>query len=190
MTSVALVLQTIGVVWPISEVALAVVTRSKRRGGHVQDRGSLVFLWAAIGLGGWGGIALQRLPVARIPLPWLWLAAVGLVVLVAGLAVRWTAIITLGRLFSAEVAIQPGHRIVTTGPYRRIRHPAYTGLLMAFLGLALAHGTWLGRLVVLAPITCAILYRIRVEEAWLVKTFGQEYVEYRAATRRLIPGLL
>jgi protein-S-isoprenylcysteine O-methyltransferase len=190
MTSAGTILQAVGVVWPVSEVILAAVTRAKHRGAHVQDRGSLALLWAAIGLGIWGGLALRRVPVARIPIPSLGLAVVALALLAVGLALRWTAILTLGRLFSAEVAIQRDHRVVKTGPYRRIRHPAYTGLLVAFLGLAFAYGTWLGLLVMMVPITSAILYRIRVEEAWLVKAFGQEYVEYCATTKRLVPGLV
>jgi hypothetical protein len=73
----------------------------------------------------------------------------------AGIALRWYSIWYLGRFFTVDVAIAAGHRLIDTGPYRRIRHPAYTGELLAFLGLGLLFHNALSLVVLAAPITLA-----------------------------------
>ena len=112
---------------------------------------------------------------------------VGLGLLVLGLVVRWSAILTLGRFFNTKVAIQVGHRIVRSGLYRSVRHPSYSGLLLAFAGLGIALGSWLSLGAVLIPVAAAVVYRIRVEEGALVETFGEQYIDYCQTTKRLIP---
>jgi len=112
----------------------------------------------------------------------------GVVLYAAGGALRLWPVFVLGRRFSGLVAIQPGHRLVTDGIYRVIRHPSYLGLLVNALGWALAFRSALG--VLLVAVTVAILVgRIRSEEALLQSQFGPEYDAYRARTWRLIPGL-
>jgi len=78
---------------------------------------------------------------------------------------------------------------VRTGVYRFVRHPAYTGLLVAFLGLGVSLGHWLSLIAVMVPPAAALAYRIRVEEAALLESLGSEYAEYCGVTRRLIPGV-
>jgi protein-S-isoprenylcysteine O-methyltransferase Ste14 len=115
--------------------------------------------------------------------------AVGLVVLAAGVALRTWAILTLGRLFKFVVVIQDGHRVVSSGPYRLLRHPSYTGGLVAFLGVGLALDSWLSMLTLVTIPLLAILVRIHVEEAELATALGPEYTRYASRTRRLVPGL-
>jgi len=106
----------------------------------------------------------------------------------AGGALRIWPVFVLGRRFSGLVAIQPGHTLVTTGPYRIIRHPSYLGLLVNALGWALAFRSAVG--VALAAITIVpLLARIRAEETLLHAQFGAEYESYCRRTSRLIPGL-
>ena len=112
----------------------------------------------------------------------------GLGVLVVGSAFREWAIYRLGKFFSRVVEIEAGHRLITDGPYRFIRHPAYTGMALINVGTVMALGTWLGALVALALILAATYYRIRVEEKLLLDTFGDEYQQYMQRTWRLIPG--
>jgi len=182
-------LQIVGFVYPVSEILLIVVTRARRGGASVHDRGSLALIWGAICAGIFGGIVLQRVPATRIPLPIPWMHGLALALLVAGLVVRWVAILTLGKFFTTAVTVHEDHRIVRTGLYRRVRHPSYSGALLAFLGLALAFGNWLSLIAVLAPIFAAFYYRIRIEESSLVETLGEDYLEYRNSTRYLIPGV-
>jgi protein-S-isoprenylcysteine O-methyltransferase Ste14 len=113
---------------------------------------------------------------------------IGLFLIPAGVAGREWAIIKLGRFFSRTVQIQPGHKIITHGPYRWIRHPAYTGMILSFLGIAIAIGTWLGGVITLGLMLAATMYRIGTEEQVLIATFGNEYRDYMKRTWKLFPG--
>jgi protein-S-isoprenylcysteine O-methyltransferase Ste14 len=112
----------------------------------------------------------------------------GLALITAALALREWAIIKLGRFFSRTVRIEPGHRLITDGPYRWIRHPAYTGMVLIFVGIPLALGTWAGAAAALAIMLAATTYRIKIEEEVLVTSFGDEYSDYMRSTWRLFPG--
>ena len=112
----------------------------------------------------------------------------GLLFIVVGLLVREWAIVKLGQFFSRTVQIKSEHRLITDGPYRWLRHPAYTGMILIYLGIALAIGTWLGTVIATGLMLAAILYRIRVEEQVLIETFGDEYRNYMKRTWRLLPG--
>ncbi|MEA2978531.1 MAG: hypothetical protein QOF09_354 [Alphaproteobacteria bacterium] len=113
---------------------------------------------------------------------------IGVALYAAGGVLRLWPVFVLGRRFSGLVAIQPGHRLLTTGVYRVIRHPSYLGMLVLSLGWALAFRSWIG--VILAALTIPpVIARIRAEEALLGSQFGAEYENYRARTSRLIPGV-
>jgi len=112
----------------------------------------------------------------------------GVVLFVGGGALRMWPVFLLGRRFSGLVAIQPDHRLLTTGLYGVIRHPSYLGLLVNAAGWALAFRSSVG-LLLTALIVPIILSRIRAEEALLHAQFGAEYDAYRARTARMIPGL-
>ena len=176
-------------VWIVSEVGLLLFTHTRKNGGALRDRGSLLLLWPAIWLaivaGGWysGRHPHTMFHGAH------WLFAVALVLLIAGLILRWTAILTLGRAFSVNVAIRAGQTVKQDGVYRLVRHPSYTGMLLCILGVAVSTRNWIGLLIIIAPITAALLYRIHVEEAALSGAFGDAYGIYAAKTRRLIPGI-
>ncbi|HXD10340.1 MAG TPA: isoprenylcysteine carboxylmethyltransferase family protein [Anaerolineales bacterium] len=112
----------------------------------------------------------------------------GLILMVAGAAFRQWALIHLGRFFSRTVQIESEHKVISTGPYRWIRHPAYTGMIAVYTGLSMAIGTWLGTLTAFVVVTASLLYRIRVEERALLTALGNEYREYRQQTWQLFPG--
>jgi len=112
----------------------------------------------------------------------------GLALSIAGGAVMFGSVLNLGRLYSAEVTLQPEHRLVTGGLYRFIRHPRYLGLLVMVLGFALVFNTWVGAaadLVLLA----GLLWRISDEEKMLRREFGPAWEEYAKRTKRLVPGI-
>lgn len=106
----------------------------------------------------------------------------------AGGGLRIWPVFVLGHRFSGLVAIQPGHRLVTSGIYGVIRHPSYLGLLVSSLGWGLAFRSAVGVLLAALMIP-PLLSRIRAEERLLANEFGDEYEAYRARTSRLIPGI-
>ena len=111
----------------------------------------------------------------------------GFALFAAGLALRWYSMIYLGRLFTFDVNVAADHKVIDSGPYRLIRHPSYTGALMAYLGLGLCGGNLAALGVLVVPIAFAFLRRIVIEEAALTTALGSRYVDYAGRTRRLIP---
>jgi len=178
----------LGLVFGCSEFALSIVRRS--RGAVVRaDSNSLRVLWvtilASVAL---AIVAAAQFPGARSALLEL-LYPLGLALFVAGLALRWWAIVHLGRFFTVDVAIADDHRVVDDGPYRYVRHPSYTGVLLAFAGYGVCVGNWLSLLLVTVPIALAFGRRIQVEETALQASLGEAYRQYAGRTRRLLPCL-
>jgi protein-S-isoprenylcysteine O-methyltransferase Ste14 len=112
----------------------------------------------------------------------------GVVLFGSGGVLRLWPVFVLANRFSGLVAIQPGHRLVTTGIYGVIRHPSYLGFLINSLGWSLAFRSGIGMLLT-AVMIVPLLARIRAEERLLLSYFGDEYDSYRARTSRLIPGV-
>lgn len=112
----------------------------------------------------------------------------GVALVVLGLAFTVWARIHLGSNWSGTVTVKSGHELVTTGPYAWVRHPIYTGLLLALTGCTIARGDLRG-LVALVIAVAALWRKLRIEERWMEQTFGQAYTEYRAEVPALIPLL-
>lgn len=177
------------VFFPVSEIALALVKRGSGT-ATVDDRGSMRLLWLVITPCVVLAIAVSGYRTASLPFSATIQTLTAACLLLGGLALRWAAILTLGRFFTANIAIHEGQPVITAGPYRYVRHPSYTGLLLAFLGLGVFFRNWLSLVVLMIPITLAVMHRIRVEESVLVSALGPAYSAYCARTKRLIPGIL
>lgn len=115
-----------------------------------------------------------------------WMA---LVVGVAGFAVAFWARILLGGEWSSQVTLKTDHRLIQSGPYALVRHPIYSGLLLAMVGTAMAGGE-LRMYLASAVIFGTFWYKSRLEEQLLISAMGARYVEYQQHTYALIPGLL
>jgi protein-S-isoprenylcysteine O-methyltransferase Ste14 len=113
---------------------------------------------------------------------------IGVIPFAAGGVLRIWPVFVLGRRFSGLVAIQPGHTLVTTGLYARVRNPSYLGLHISTLGCGLAFRSGVG-VVLTALMIPPLVARMRSEEALLHTQFGAPYDAYRARTARLIPGV-
>jgi protein-S-isoprenylcysteine O-methyltransferase Ste14 len=179
----------LGLIYLVSEVLLTVTRRSRSATGTKQDRSTLRVLWIVIALSVTAGVFVAQnwrggaLPNGRA------LEVAGVVMFAAGLTFRWWAIITLGRFFTVDVTIEKDHELVERGPFRVVRHPSYTGVLLAFVGFALTLRNWLSFLVVLVPIFVAFVRRMNVEESALTKALGDQYRDYIRRTKRLVPGV-
>jgi protein-S-isoprenylcysteine O-methyltransferase Ste14 len=124
-------------------------------------------------------------------LPWHPLVSIvlGLVLVAIGLIVRLWAARTLGDFFTRSVVIRDRQRIITVGPYRLVRHPAYLGLLISIVGLGLTLGSWLSVAIIATGSLLASVARIKAEEMALKAALGEQYCEYELTRKRLIPGV-
>jgi len=113
----------------------------------------------------------------------------GLLLLIAGITIRWVAIWTLGRYFTGTIVIKDGHQLIRAGLYKHLRHPAYAGTLLAHLGLGMSFSNWYSLAFSSVPYFLVSLYRMRVEERALTDAFGAEYEAYCKSAKRLIPHL-
>ena len=184
----------LGLVYLISDLLLTVTRRSRSRTGTKQDRSTLRVLWVVIMASVAAGIYVARstslragyLSVFALPHGQMF-AFGGVFLFVAGLLLRWWAIITLGRFFTVDVTIEKDHELVERGPFRVVRHPSYTGVLLAFVGFALTLRNWAALLIVLVPIFAAFIRRMNVEEEALSRALGSRYADYMGRTKRLVP---
>jgi len=133
------------------------------------------------------GIILGFTDTGRIHKGYFLVSLTGIVLLLLGTTLRWTAIFTLKKYFTVNVTILENHQIVKKGLYKHLRHPSYTGLLLRYLGLGLSYANWLSLALIFLPLLLSVLYRMRVEESALLQTFGNEYEEYSKGVKRLIP---
>jgi len=176
----------IGIVFGCSELALSIFKRS-RGGARQSDDSTLRLLWITILVSvAVAVVSVRLLPQARSGVL-EFLYPLGLALFVAGVLLRWWAIVRLGRFFTVDVAIADDHRVVDTGPYRFVRHPSYTGVIIAFLGYGVCLGNKVALLALTVPIVLAFLQRIKVEEAALQAALGDAYRSYARRTRALVP---
>lgn len=158
--------------------------------GTRADRGSFYLVAGAVLVGLVGGIAAaDHLTGAAITVGTWPLFFVGLALMVAGVAIRQWAVLTLGRFFTVQVRLHDDQRVVDGGPYRWVRHPSYTGMLLTLIGTGLALGNWTGLAIVAVVPTIGLVLRIRVEERVLLEGLGEPYREFAAGRARLFPGL-
>ncbi|HET9863364.1 MAG TPA: isoprenylcysteine carboxylmethyltransferase family protein [Steroidobacteraceae bacterium] len=175
----------LGVAFGLSEAGLGILKRSRDDSVDADDS-SLPVLWVTIVLAVTAGIyASYHAPRAAIGSRLVFWLGCGLFAL--GLLLRWYAIFYLGRYFTVNVAIHSRHEVIDTGPYRHIRHPAYAGALLAFLGLGLCLGNWLSMALLMLPIAWAFGWRMSTEERALSDALGAPYTNYMRRTKRLAP---
>jgi protein-S-isoprenylcysteine O-methyltransferase len=177
------------VLWVLLETIWSFTKRAGDR-SKTRDRGSfpllLGLLYIAVGLDFCFAFVLPQAAITWHRTAVFW---VGIFLMLAGEALRYSAVATLGRFFTFSVAVHAGQTVVQSGPYRYIRHPSYTGGLLTLAGVGLALGNWAGLAVLLGLMGVAYGYRMRVEESALVESLGESYREYRMRTKRLVPFL-
>jgi protein-S-isoprenylcysteine O-methyltransferase Ste14 len=148
----------------------------------------LIAAGALLGPGHWygsgdGWLKLQWLPERD------WLQALGCALALAGVALAVRARQVLGENWSVAVQLKRGHELIERGPYRWVRHPIYSGLLLAFLGTAVLVGELRG-LLALAIVAVSFWFKLRLEERWLGEQFGAAYADYKTRVKALVPGIL
>jgi protein-S-isoprenylcysteine O-methyltransferase Ste14 len=170
-------------------LADSLLLRHGRGAALRQDRGTRLIIALAVYLGIAAALAIAKVSGLRVYANNWWTLGLGVALVLAGAALRDWAILSLGRYFRRTVTIELGQSIVRRGPYRVLRHPSYTGILLIFAGFGLAFGSWASAAVALLIIFAGIVPRIRVEERALAQTFGADYTDYANSTARMLPHL-
>jgi protein-S-isoprenylcysteine O-methyltransferase Ste14 len=154
------------------------------------DDGSAAFA-KATGLGSLlaGVLFAWWLPSLALPgARWAWLTF-GLAIAWAGIALRVTAVTTLGSMFNTLISIHEDHVLVQHGPYRFVRHPSYAGVLLMSVGIGLALGNVASLVAIVGLRLAGYVRRINVEESALAEGLGDAYARYAQGRARLVPGV-
>ncbi len=176
--------------WLFSELVVGgIIPRSRRRGAPIryEDKSSRPLIALSTFLSLTIAFLFASSGIASLPSGAFYL---GIGLMITGILLRQWSIAVLGRYFSRTVGVQEGQAVVDRGPYRLVRHPAYTGSLLTTVGLGFVLQSWGAVLVLIAFFGVAFGYRIHVEEGVLTSKLGDEYVEYAKKTKRLIPYVL
>jgi protein-S-isoprenylcysteine O-methyltransferase Ste14 len=166
------------------ESALIPNLRTRRR-----EDWSLFFVLGTMVASAVGASLAAWFRVAPLSIGSWWPVIAGLLLMWSGFAFRAWAIVTLGRFFQVTVAIDDGHRVIDSGPYRWLRHPAYLGAIVNLTGFGVAEGDWASIALMMAGATVALLVRIHVEERALLASLGEDYARFSRNKARLLPGV-
>jgi protein-S-isoprenylcysteine O-methyltransferase Ste14 len=177
-----------------SEVIINVSRRggrgnSDQRSGRITNSRIMAVGGGSIVLGIIIGFMAKFMDIRWLFRPDYFISSLGLLLIVIGVVIRWSAVRTLDRYFTVDVTILGDHKLIRTGLFKYVRHPSYLGLLIAVLGLGITMVNWPSTLVILVPHVVVILMRIEGEEKALEQRFGSDYQDYRAHTGRLIPAI-
>ncbi|MBV9021020.1 MAG: isoprenylcysteine carboxylmethyltransferase family protein [Ktedonobacteraceae bacterium] len=170
--------------WMLSAQSTKQSEQSESGSSRLIHLGLVVAAFALVALPGLGiGFLGWRL----LPDPFI-AFLIGVAVEALGLGFAVWARIHLGQYWSGTIEIKSEHQLIRSGPYALVRHPIYTGFVLAFLGTALAANEFIG-LLALMLIIVAYSRKIWMEEKWLVHQFGEEYTTYQREVNALVPFL-
>ena len=113
----------------------------------------------------------------------------GLGLFIVSCLVRWWGFRSIGRYFNPRIAVYSKHRLITEGAYNKIRHPLYLGSLLSFLAIPMIFNSWGAMLIILLTTTPALIHRLNLEEEFLLRHFGDEYLDYMGKTKKMVPGI-
>ena len=171
------------VVWIGIEIPRALNTRSDAK---QVDQGSLNFLRLCAVVAAVGAALVVRVPATAMPQGPVTFG-IGIAVAWAGIGLRWWSFRTLGRYFTFTVQTSADQPVITSGPYRFVRHPSYTGMMLALIGVGSTYGNWLSMAMFAVVLLVGFVNRIQVEEAALSATLGGAYTSYASGRKRLVP---
>jgi protein-S-isoprenylcysteine O-methyltransferase Ste14 len=171
---------------------MRLVMRSRRQAvGNAQDAGSLRVINLGMQLGSLAAF-VTAFYFPSLAIRWHRVAFfyAGVALLILGSLLRRHCWRILGQHFTGAVVVTENQPVIDRGAYRFVRHPAYTGGILMFIGIGLALGHWLSIAVLLATSIAVYAYRVTVEERALVATLGAPYADYMRRTKRFIPCVI
>ncbi len=174
--------------WYLMELVQLLLQRQWRKTAHRVGPRSF---WPAFWVGAAVVVAMlfaapKIAPGAAMGLPAVGFA-VGMVMLVTGVALRLWAFHALGQYFTFSVKVSPDQPVVTAGPYRLLRHPGYAGGMLATVGIGLMWGNWASAAALVLFTLAFVVWRIRIEESALLGSLGDRYRRYASKRNRLVP---
>jgi protein-S-isoprenylcysteine O-methyltransferase Ste14 len=173
-------------VYGFLEVFMNLKQRSKATVTASGDKGSLWLLYSLITIGYFLSFSIGATKIGRIYY-WNTFFAIGVVLILIGLIIRIQSILTLKQYFTYSVAKVENHKLIDTGLYKYIRHPGYLGQVLIFIGISTSLSNMLSILLMMIPVTIGYIYRIKVEESFMIDQLGENYLNYQKRTKRIIP---
>ena len=174
-----------GLYWMVSAGSVKATERTESLGSRLAHILPLLFA-------GWL-LATKHMPIEPLTQPifaptFYWRYPIGALIVALGLGFASWARLHLGRNWSGTVTVKAGHELIDSGPYGLVRHPIYTGLILALIGTVLALDQWRG-LLVIAIVFVTLWRKLRVEERFMLEAFGERYADYRRRVPALLPRL-
>ncbi|MGK6343403.1 methyltransferase family protein [Chryseobacterium sp. DT-3] len=174
------------VAWFLTEILYKNMLKSGKEDRKDKDKSTLNILWMAIPFSIAASVTISY--ITKFPITeGVWILYAGEAFILIGIVFRFIIIRSLGKYFTVDVTIKQDHKIKKNGFYRYLRHPSYTFSILTSSGLGFYLNNWASLSLAFLPPFIAFTYRIKIEEQALVEQFGEEYVEYRKNTKKLIP---
>ena len=186
MTTKLIIIIGFSYLYGIFEAVMSLMQRRRSKVSKAGDKGSVWVIYLVIAIGYTGSFLVGSTETGRI-YHWDTFFAIGGILVILGLIIRISSILILNKHFTYSVALIENHELIETGLYRVIRHPGYLGQLIIFMGIATTLSNWLSIVFMMLPVLIGYIYRINVEEKFLIEQMGTKYLEYQKRTDRLIP---
>ncbi|MCX6261951.1 MAG: isoprenylcysteine carboxylmethyltransferase family protein [Bacteroidia bacterium] len=188
MNTKLIITVSFSILYGLFEIFMSRRLRDKKKISKSGDKGSIALIFISISVGYWLSFIIASTKAGRI-YHWNTFFAIGALLVIAGLIIRITSILTLKQHFTYTVTKVENHELIETGLYKYIRHPGYLGQLIIFLGIATSLSNWLSVLLMIIPVLLGYINRINVEEKFMIEQMGQQYIDYQKRTKRLIPHI-
>lgn len=183
-----IIIITFSILYGLFEIFMSRRQRDKRTISKTGDKWSVWIITISISIGYWFSFILASTKIGRI-YHWDLLFAIGFILILVGLIIRVKSILTLKQQFTYTVTKIENHELINSGLYKNIRHPGYLGQLIIFLGISTALSNWISILLMIIPVSLGYIYRINVEEKFMIEQMGQKYIDYQKRTKKLIPWI-
>jgi protein-S-isoprenylcysteine O-methyltransferase Ste14 len=170
------------------EIFMSMRQRPKRNIVKSGDRLSIWIIFISISVGYWLSFIIGATRIGRI-YHWNTFFVIGSILIIIGLIIRITSILTLKQQFTYTVTKIENHELIEKGLYKSLRHPGYLGQVIIFTGISTSLSNWLSILFMIVPVLLGYIYRINVEEKFMIEQMGQKYIDYQKRTKRLIPRI-
>jgi protein-S-isoprenylcysteine O-methyltransferase Ste14 len=176
------------ILYGLFELLMSRRQRNERNIAKSGDKGSVWLIVISISIGYWLSFIIGATRIGRI-YHWDTFFVIGAILIIIGLIIRISSIMTLKQQFTYTVTKIEDHELIEKGLYKWIRHPGYLGQLIIFTGISASLSNWLSIVLMIIPVLSGYIYRIIVEERFMIEQMGEKYRNYQARTKRLIPGI-